>query len=102
VNVQAQADLLNRLDHDKQYKEKQERKADGVLTATSAAQNITLLDRCFSRSSNSSAERNGVRGDAMLEILLTGQRVAVASQKRALEGELDKAEKKAKGDDAFQ
>ena len=102
LNVQAQADLLNRLDRDNQYKEKEERKADGVLTASSAAQNISLLDRYFSRSSNSSAERNGVRGDAMLEILLNGQRVAMASQKRELEGELDKAEKKAKGDDAFQ
>jgi len=100
VSVQAQVDLLNRLEYDKQYKEKQERKADGVLAASSAAQNITLLDRYFSKSSNSSNHRNGVRGDAMLEILLNGQRVAMASQKRALEGELDKAEKKAKGDDA--
>ena len=102
LNVLAHADLLNRLDRDNQFKEKEQRKADGVITAVSAAQNISLLDRYFTRSSNSSAERNGVRGDAMLEILLNGQRVAMASQKRELEGELDKAEKKAKGDDAFQ
>ena len=101
LNVLAAADLLNRLDRDNQFKHKEQVKADGVMTAMNAAQNISLLDRYFSRTSRNS-ERNAVRGDAMLEILLNGQRVAMASQKRELEGELDKAEKKAKGVDAYQ
>jgi len=102
LNVVAAEELLNRLDRDNQFKQKEQVKADGVMTAMNAAQNISLLDRYFSRMSRHSAERNAVRGDAMLEILLNGQRVAMASQKRELEGELDRAEKKAKGDDAYQ
>ena len=104
LNVVAAQDLLNRLDRDNQFKYKEQVKADGVITAMNAAQNISLLDRYFtlSKQGRNSVERNAVRGDAMLEILLNGQRVAMASQKRELEGELDKAEKKAKGDDAYQ
>jgi len=102
LNVVAAEELLNRLDRDNQFKHKEQVKADGVMTAMNAEKNISLLDRYFSRSSSKSAERNAVRGDAMLEILLNGQRIAMASQKRQMEGELDKAEKKAKGDDAYQ
>ena len=93
----ASRDLSDRLERDSSLKRKYDTRADSVLGAKEAEEAIKRVDRYFQGSSGSSS-RNAERGEQMSELLVTGQRVAMAAQKAKFTAESDKTEKRITGE----